>query len=150
MLEVNWSPAASGISLPDDAAAQLAELWEEFAQPASYAVPQDAETSALEGAVRYRMVRHKKREQWLRDAKIKDALSKGALRCEVPDCGFDFKERYGALGDGYAHVHHTNPLADYTGPQETRMSDLAIVCANCHAMIHRGGESRSLEEIAIL
>ena len=30
----------------------------------------------------------------------------GKLVCEVPKCGFDFEERFGKLGKGYAQVHH--------------------------------------------
>ena len=72
----------------------------------------------------------------------------GRLICEVPGCGFDFFERYGQLGHGYAEVHHIRALSalSETG-QVTALSDLAIVCANCHAMIHRGGGTRPMDEI---
>jgi 5-methylcytosine-specific restriction protein A len=83
----------------------------------------------------------------MRRAKIAEALTKdGKLVCEVPSCKFDFKERYGPLGEGYAQVHHLIPLKK--APPEGRkifLKDLAIVCANCHAMIHRNGDCRPLE-----
>jgi 5-methylcytosine-specific restriction protein A len=90
---------------------------------------------------------HRRREAALRKKKLLASLieNDGVLRCEVPGCGFDFKARYGKLGEGYAHVHHKQPLAD--APSEgtkTSLKDLAVVCANCHAMIHVGGECRPL------
>jgi predicted HNH restriction endonuclease len=70
------------------------------------------------------------------------------LACEVPGCQFDFQESYGKLGENYAQVHHIRPLADREGISTTRVIDLRVVCANCHAMIHLGGKSRSLNQIA--
>jgi hypothetical protein len=102
---------------------------------------------ALEGELRRRMVTHRFRERELRDSKLQDARQRhpaGRLCCEVPGCGFDFQEVYGELGAGFAHVHHLQPLKDVVGTVRTQLGDLAVVCPNCHAMIHRGGECRSL------
>jgi len=104
---------------------------------------------APEGHVRELYVRHRHREQRLRSAKIKQVLgASGRLRCEVPGCGFDFRERYGSLGHEYAHVHHLYPLSAAGGSRPTRLNDLVIVCANCHAMIHRNGECRLLKAVS--
>ncbi len=106
----------------------------------------DVELSFFEGRQRRQFVSHRNREAALRRAKIKEAISAGRLTCEVPNCGFDFEERYGEIGQGYAQVHHKTPLR--SAPPEGRkvnLSDLAIVCANCHAMIHRYGDSRPLK-----
>ena len=103
--------------------------------------------TALEGQSRKLLVRHRKREAKLRLAKIAIALkaNKGRLVCEVPRCGFDFLLVYGDIGRGYAHVHHLRPLAgmDELG-EATSLEDLALVCANCHSMIHNGGHCRDL------
>jgi 5-methylcytosine-specific restriction protein A len=54
-------------------------------------------------------------------------------------CGFDFEERYGPRGTGYIEVHHLVPLSKLEGATSVDpTSDLRPVCANCHAMIHRG------------
>lgn len=106
--------------------------------------------AGLEGELRRRMVRHRTREGWLRDARISFVKDKtGALACEVKGCRFDFAKAYGELGENYAQVHHIRPLSRREGPSKTRVSDLRVVCANCHAMIHLGGKSRSLDAIAI-
>jgi len=113
--------------------------------PAFY--PPDIETSYFEGTQRAKFVLHRRREGELRRAKIAEALTThGRLFCNVPGCGFDFAKRYGSVGEGYAQVHHLIPLNK--APKEGRpvfTKDLAIVCANCHVMIHRGGECRPLE-----
>ena len=108
--------------------------------------------AALEGGFRVAIRRHRLRERRLRKQKIEEALRIGAgrLRCEVPGCNFDFLEVYGELGRDFAHVHHTNPLSDRAEPEMTKLSDLAIVCANCHAMIHRGRQCRPLESLILL
>lgn len=105
---------------------------------------------AVEGHRRLLLVHHRQREQGLRKAKIRATLdAAGRLKCEVPGCSFDFEEIYGELGKDYAEVHHLSPLAASAAPRRTSLNDLVIVCANCHAMIHRDGESRSLQEISV-
>jgi hypothetical protein len=123
-------------------------LLERGAEPTPKTISaEDLELSGFEGKGRPRFVLHRRREGAMRRAKIKEALSKsGRLVCEVSNCDFDFERRYGELGKGYAQVHHLIPL--HKAPKEGRkvlLKDLAIVCANCHAMIHAGGECRPLE-----
>lgn len=112
---------------------------------------QDApEIEGFDGQKRRLYVLHRRREAGLRKKKILAALyeNNGALKCEVPLCGFDFKARYGKIGENFAHVHHLKPLSDApTEGQKAALKDLAIVCANCHAMIHRGGECRPLDNL---
>ncbi len=69
-------------------------------------------------------------------AKIDQAWRRdGRLACKA--CGFDFLDFYGELGRGFAECHHVVPLAKAAFTRKTRLSDLAIVCANCHRMLHR-------------
>ncbi|WP_156937111.1 HNH endonuclease [Bradyrhizobium sp. WSM2254] len=111
-------------------------------------LPHDEELESFsEGEPRRSFRNHRHRERRARRAKLQEAVRlKGRLICDVPNCGFDFQERYGSLGEGYAQVHHLKPLASQTSSgTKTKLSDLAVVCANCHAMIHVGGENRPLE-----
>ena len=144
---VYWAPAASGTSIPATAALQLESLWADHASATQMVGSADPELSALEGRVRFRLVRHRSRERALREAKIHTVLNTGSLKCEVPGCGFDFAQQYGALGAGYAQVHHLRPLGKADTVVETTLADLAVVCANCHVMIHLGGESRPLASL---
>ena len=146
--QFGWTPQASGIRMPDELAESLEKLWAAHAGAFTLSiVDADEELRAIEGAQRIAIVRHRRREQKLRAAKLREGLRRGqgCLCCEVPGCNFNFHEVYGKIGSNYAQIHHLKPLADRTAPSETKLSDLAIVCANCHAMIHVGGACRPLK-----
>lgn len=144
----NWTPQSSGVQIPPNIAKKLEQAWKEHI--ASLAADSNAdfdeELAAVEGEERTALVLHRRRERRLRMAKIESVKRQaGRLVCEVPGCRFDFYEAYGELGRNFCHVHHLQPLSDRALPSETLLSDLAIVCANCHAMIHLGGKCRPLE-----
>jgi 5-methylcytosine-specific restriction protein A len=63
-------------------------------------------------------------------------------------CGFNFRAVYGPLAEGFIHVHHVTPLSEIGEEYEPHpVADLRPVCPNCHAVIHLGGECRSIEEV---
>lgn len=111
---------------------------------------QIAQADAQEGTISERLACQRVRSQALRAAKIRETLSKneGRLACEVLGCGFDFLETYGELGRGFAHVHHRQSLAKRK-TSRTTLADLAIVCANCHAMVHRRHDCRTLQGLIV-
>jgi predicted HNH restriction endonuclease len=93
------------------------------------------DTEAVEGLII--AVLHKKRERsgTLPKKRKLIALRKtGTLACEI--CKFDFAARYGDRGRDYIECHHTKPVETLGDGRPTRLSDLALVCANCHRMIH--------------
>lgn len=107
----------------------------------------DQSQSILEGNPR--LVAHLRRERNSAIIKAKkDATLRatGKLRCEA--CGFDFKEVYGEFGDGFCEVHHLQPLSKADGVVKTELGDLAIVCSNCHRIIHRSGPMLSIPSLA--
>lgn len=69
----------------------------------------------------------------------------GHILCEC--CGFDFLEFYGELGNGFIECHHKKFICD--GERITRITDLAMVCPNCHRMLHKNMEGRyyTVEEL---
>ena len=69
----------------------------------------------------------------------------GKLSCEV--CNFDFVSLYGELGNGFCEVHHKNPLSKVAKETQTKLEDLAIVCSNCHRMIHRSQPMIDIEQV---
>ncbi|PSU83749.1 HNH endonuclease [Photobacterium phosphoreum] len=106
----------------------------------------DIDFSATEGNPR--LLAHIKRErnQKLVQAKKKQVLEEtGSLACEV--CGFDFKHVYGELGADFCEVHHLKKLADAEKQIETSLLDLAIVCSNCHRVIHRTKQMKTISKI---
>lgn len=95
----------------------------------------DDDVKAPEGRVLYRRHRTRERNKSLRKKKIAAVLKKGdALACEA--CGFNFGQTYGERGEGYIECHHVVPLHE-AGESVTKLADLALICANCHRMIHR-------------
>lgn len=96
----------------------------------------DDEVEAEEGQVLTRMHRYRERDAKLVKGKKKSVFGKtGRLRCEV--CEFDFSLRYGEHGDGFIECHHTKPVSELKTGERTKLSDLSLVCSNCHRMIHR-------------
>lgn len=105
--------------------------------------------SALEGNPR--LVTHIRRERNIKLVKIKKAQvleSTGKLCCEA--CGFDFYRTYGKNGEGFCEVHHINPLGQENSTVETKLDDLAILCSNCHRIIHRSNPMISISRVSEL
>jgi 5-methylcytosine-specific restriction protein A len=96
----------------------------------------DEEETFPEGRILFRLHRSRERSHLLvKQAKQKAMEQVGRLACTA--CGFDFAQRYGSLGEGYIECHHTRPLSELLGETQTRLEDIALVCSNCHRMIHR-------------
>ncbi|MFJ1701849.1 HNH endonuclease [Kitasatospora sp. NPDC088346] len=96
-------------------------------------VPEDFD--APEGRLLLRQHLARERNAGLRAKKITSVLRAGGrLACEV--CDFDFGLAYGERGAGYIECHHVIPL-HVAGAGRTKLVDLALICANCHRMVHR-------------
>ncbi|WGP09866.1 HNH endonuclease [Streptomyces sp. SH5] len=107
----------------------------EFQELAPEVEEEDDDYSAPEGKLLLRRHRSRERNKALRKRKIDAALRQGRpLACEA--CGFDFEQVYGDRGSGYIECHHVVPLHE-AGEGRTKLNDLALICANCHRMIHR-------------
>ena len=149
--EVQVDAPASGNSIPDHVALALSEAWAAHLGKDDDSLGRgDPELGAMEGELKRRFVNHRARERALREAKLQQvglASPDGRVRCQVPRCNFDFEAVYGALAAGFAHVHHLRPLAEALTPTVTKLEDLAVVCANCHAIIHRGGACHPIETL---
>lgn len=98
-----------------------------------------ASFSAVEG--RRKLVIHLIRE---RNRSIVAAKKSSAesLACEI--CGFDTTVVY---GEEYCEVHHLTPLSELQEDAETSLDDLAIVCANCHRIIHLYSPPLTLDQV---
>lgn len=81
---------------------------------------------------------HKSRE---RNSKVVEIAKQnfknkhGRLFCQV--CNFDFEEKYGILGIDFIEAHHTIPLSKMKTDHKTKPEDIAILCSNCHKMVHK-------------
>ncbi len=101
-----------------------------------------------EGGVALRAHLRRERDPKLRRRKLADTKRRRLpIACEV--CTFDFGHAYGAHGLDYIECHHRTPL-HVTGETQTRLSDLVLLCSNCHRMIHRTRQWLTVEELRSL
>lgn len=85
-----------------------------------------------EGSKKERLVSIYERKPALR-AK---AIEIHGFTCQV--CDFNFGKSYGKHGENYIEVHHITPLSVLIKEKEINpKTDLAVLCSNCHRMIHR-------------
>jgi 5-methylcytosine-specific restriction enzyme A len=143
----------------------VAQIWQEFSTrfdelkliasairaaatdlPATAAEGEEEGAEAAEGRLLTRMHRVRERNRELVKKK-RDAVLRatGRLACEA--CGFDFNDQYGEHGRGFIEVHHMLPLHALTPGSRTRMQDLAVICANCHRMVHAKTKWLTLPEL---
>ena len=113
----------------------------------------DDDGEPLDEAPEGRLLTHqhvrRERSRKLVESKKKAVLKTGGtLACEV--CQFDFRARYGDRGDGYIECHHTRPLETLEPGQKTHIRDLALVCSNCHRMIHCRKPWLTIDEMRML
>jgi predicted HNH restriction endonuclease len=59
--------------------------------------------------------------------------AKRKFTCEA--CGFNFKDFYGTIGDGFVEAHHNIPI--HSGVRTSKAEDIDVLCANCHRMVHK-------------
>lgn len=138
-------------SLSRDALSSLAGYIRENMDPASglrHQVQYVRETEGVEeGQVTTQLHRSRERDSAIVEAKkVAARKSQGKLICEV--CEFDFAKVYGKRGDGFIECHHIKPLSDLSPlGGTTGLSDLALVCSNCHRMIHRKSPWLSINQL---
>ncbi len=66
----------------------------------------------------------------------KKCLDHYGYKCTI--CTYDFEENFGALGEGFIHVHHHVDIATKNAIHKVDpIKDLIPLCPNCHAMAHR-------------
>jgi len=156
-------PAYRGVGLSAGSKSD-SEVWNEFheqpelvtrlakairecsAKPESELPDEDGEDEgAIEGKILTRVHRARERNQAMVKKRKKQRFEEcGSLTCEA--CGFDFAEIYGERGAGFAECHHKIPLSE-SGEVRTRAEDLAVLCANCHRMIHVRKPMISVDEL---
>lgn len=99
--------------------------------------------SVTEGELK--LVAHlvKERNRKIVREKKQQAIADGNLHCEV--CTFSFPAIYQA---DFIECHHLSPIG-VAGVRETKLEDLALVCSNCHRMLHNrfDGQFLSIEQL---
>ncbi|MGE8450408.1 MAG: HNH endonuclease [Pseudomonadales bacterium] len=105
-------------------------------------------TGFPEGKFKEKLHLSRERNQTLvRQAKAQAMARVGSLKCVC--CSFDFLENYGEVGRGFIEAHHTKPISElHEGGEETKIEDLALVCSNCHRMLHRKRPWLKMDELS--
>jgi hypothetical protein len=107
--------------------------------------PEEVSEGFFEGATREVKVNKYERDLGARNECIKYY----GPSCQV--CGLNFKDKYGAIGEGFIHVHHIVPLSKIGKEYRVNpISHLRPVCPNCHAMLHKRTPPLSVEELKLL
>ena len=139
----------SGTRIPHESITVLEGLLHERVEPSSHDFPDEvppSEARALkEGAKRSVVV-----NQYERDARARRlCIRHYSSICQA--CGFDFEQVYGPHGAGFIHVHHLKPISEIGEEYEVDpITDLRPVCPNCHAMLHKGGNTISIAELTAM
>lgn len=102
------------------------------ASEASEPVREDIEF--VEGRVVTELHTRREREPKLRGRLLSSRRDSGKLFCEM--CGAPPLSTNAALREAHFEAHHIVPLSS-TDTRTTRVSDLALLCANCHRLLHR-------------
>lgn len=108
--------------------------------------PEDEESSFPEGSATYKLHKKLERDRSItRKAKARRLAKTGKLECEV--CKFNFALAYGSIGEGFIEAHHKAPVSTIDAKTKTKISDLALVCSNCHRMLHSSKELLAADDL---
>lgn len=102
------------------------------ASESAKSVPEEVEFA--EGRVITELHSRREREPKLRERLLSSRRSAKRLFCEM--CNAPSPSSNEALMGAHFEAHHIVPLAS-TGVRITRLSDMALLCANCHRLLHR-------------
>jgi len=96
------------------------------------------ELTVVEGKLKLVLHYAKERNNKIVILKKQQAIKNKSLYCEV--CGFSFQKTYDAI---FIECHHLTPIG-ISGERETKLNDLALVCSNCHRMLHKKFDDKYL------
>jgi hypothetical protein len=96
----------------------------------------ESEVVGKEGRLLTRIHAYKERDRGfaLMAKKFYKDKNGGKLDCQA--CGLDPIKLYGADGERCIEAHHTIPIEELQPDSETRVHEMAMVCASCHRVIH--------------
>lgn len=131
--DVAWNTLrGSGRSIQSESEHALQRVWREHG-PAASDPCQTVPGTYPEGAVS--RIDTNRYEQSPEARRI--CLAFHGTSCAV--CTFSFEVRYGDIGKDFIHVHHLVPVSHLGSDYRLDpIADLVPLCANCHAMAHRG------------
>jgi len=123
-----------GLGDKPDEVTKLADLIRQSVSILADEDPNIDDEEFAEGAMATRLHKRRERAKGLRPKLLKKKAAEGVLCCDV--CGRQYSSLGSDLEDAPFEAHHVVPLAA-AAARKTRLTDLALLCANCHRLIHR-------------
>jgi 5-methylcytosine-specific restriction protein A len=137
-----WEPKGSGIIINPHAAEELEALWFDLTKSQFALNPTSpADMDFAEGRVTHINLKRYERNPQARRL----CIDHYGTACSV--CEFDFKLKYGEIGQDFIHIHHLKQISQTGRIQINPVRDLRPVCANCHAMLHKRAVPYTIEEL---
>jgi len=62
-------------------------------------------------------------------------------------CQKAMAEIYGKIADGYIHIHHVQPISEYSSARKPNINELVPLCPNCHAVVHLEKPPITIEQL---
>ncbi len=94
---------------------------------------EDDDSEFDEGKILTRVHKTRERNRTLRAKLIRKLQSKNECRCAI--CGIEPNASIGEFGLRMFECHHIIPISESV-TRKTKLSDLSLLCANCHRLIH--------------
>lgn len=107
----------------------------------------DANIQGKEGKLLYRTHAYKERDRSFTDRTKKHFRAKNGGRLICVACDLDPILQYGESGERCIEAHHKIPIEELQPGSTTLVDDMAMVCANCHKIIHSKKPCLTIEEV---
>ena len=119
-----------------DAAAKLIRVSDTALKSLESLEEADDDEEVTEGSMGTKLHRRRDRARGLRPKVLgrHRKANGGKLHCDC--CSAKERWRLGAVAEAEFEAHHKVPLASDDGKTKTKVSDLVVLCANCHRLIH--------------
>ena len=140
---VPWDSDAAFLGVDPAGEAKIRVLWRDFGPP-----PGPDPTLPVPGTYPRQAVLRADVNRYEQDPDARRVcLAHHGNSCAA--CGFSFEQTYGETGLDFIPVHHLVPASQLgSGYQLDPLTDLVPLCANCHAMAHRGVDTpRTVAEL---
>ena len=95
---------------------------------------EEEEETFQEGRVLTEIHRRRERSRRIRKKVLENRIANDELACEI--CGFSGLEVDADMRDALFECHHVVPLSEAV-EVSTKLADMALLCANCHRLLHR-------------
>jgi 5-methylcytosine-specific restriction enzyme A len=124
----------------DETEIELLEEFDKQVSPEEYKEYKEGQRKLKQHIIRERS------GQVIDEAKKNFKLKNIRVYCEI--CGFDFEKKYGEVGKNFIEGHHKLPISEITEEYNKITSkDIALVCSNCHRILHRKRPWLTVEEL---